>query len=79
MLMAVAVTLEPRFSAGRPQFLFEANFTARGNSGLAGYDVHPDGQRFVMVNQRAGNEGANVNIVLNWFEELRSLAPERAK
>jgi WD40 repeat protein len=78
-LMAVAVTLEPRFSAGRPQFLFEANFTARGNSGLAGYDVHPDGQRFVMVSQRAGHDGANVNIVLNWFEELRSLAPERAK
>lgn len=78
-LMSVAVTLEPRFSAGRPLFLFEANFTARGNSGLASYDVHPDGQRFVMVGQRAGNDGANVNIVLNWFEEIRRLSPEPSK
>ncbi|MBL8965107.1 MAG: protein kinase [Phycisphaerae bacterium] len=78
-LMAVAVTLEPRFSADRPQLLFEANFTARGNSGLAGYDVHPDGQRFVMVGHRTGVDGANVNIVLNWFEELKRLSPERSK
>jgi serine/threonine-protein kinase len=78
-LMAVSVTLEPRFSAGRPQFLFETSFTARGNSGLAGYDVSGDGQRFVMVQQHAMQQGANVNVVLNWFEELRRLAPKEAK
>jgi serine/threonine-protein kinase len=78
-LMVVAVTLEPHFSAGRPQFLFETDFTARGNSGLAGYDVSIDGQRFVMVQQRAGHGGARVNIVLNWFEELGALARKEAK
>jgi Tol biopolymer transport system component len=33
------------------------------------YDVHPDGQRFVMERR----VGAELVLVLNWFEELRSL------
>lgn len=78
-MMVVAVALEPQFSAGRQQFLFETDFTARGNSGLASYDVSLDGQRFVMVRQRAGQGGARVNIVLNWFDELEAQARKEAK
>jgi len=78
-MMVVGVSMEPSFSAGRQQTLFEIDLTTRGTSGLAGYDVSCDGQRFVMVRQRAGEGGVNVNIVLNWFEELRALSPKEAK
>jgi hypothetical protein len=39
---------------------------------LAGYDVSPDGQRFLISQQ--SNEGAQtelINVILNWSEELR--------
>lgn len=36
-------------------------------------DVGPDGQRFVMVKE---DSSANrLNMLLNWFEELKRLAP----
>ena len=41
------------------------------------YDIHPDGKRFIMVSERkaaAATPRQQVNIVLNWFEELRRLA-----
>jgi len=37
------------------------------------YDVHPNGEHFVMID-RVG-EPASLVVVLNWFEELKRLAP----
>ncbi len=44
--------------------------------GRAHYDIHPDGQRFLMMNMQ-GPEGPRpkINVVLNWFEELKRLVP----
>ena len=42
------------------------------------YDIHPDGKRFIMVSEHkeaAATPRQQVNIVLNWFDELRRLAP----
>ena len=40
------------------------------------YDVTPDGQRFVMVQAAEQEAGATqINVVLNWFEELKRLVP----
>ena len=36
------------------------------------YDVHPDGDRFVMV--EAGERPTQFVVVLNWVEELRRQA-----
>jgi hypothetical protein len=43
------------------------------------YDIHPDGQRFIMVTESGGpfNERAQINVVLNWFDELRHVVPSR--
>ncbi len=42
----------------------------------ARYDVTPDGQRFVMVQAVEQEAGASqINVVLNWFEELKRLVP----
>ncbi len=47
-----------------------------GNLFLAYYDVTPDGQRFVMVHLGDGDsERSQLNVVLNWFEELKQRVP----
>lgn len=78
-MMVVDVSLQPTFSAGRPRILWESDLSPRSNSGLGAYDVAPDGQRFVMVRDRSLAGGAEVNVVLNWFEELRAMAPKGKK
>ena len=72
-MMAVDITTEPTFGAGTPRLLFEGVYT-RSAGGSAFYDVTPDGQRFVMVQAQQG-AGAQINVVLNWFEELKRLVP----
>ena len=40
------------------------------------YDVGPDGQRFLMLKEdESAASTAQINIVLNWFEELKRLVP----
>ena len=42
----------------------------------ANYDITRDGQRFLMI-QLGEQQGAptQINVVLNWFEELKRLVP----
>jgi hypothetical protein len=43
---------------------------------LANYDVSPDGQRFLMIKPSEQESAATqVNVVLNWSDELRRLVP----
>ncbi len=35
------------------------------------YDIHPDGDRFVMIKNVAGDAVGGITVVVNWFEELR--------
>lgn len=37
------------------------------------YDVHPDGQRFVLVARWGAGTAQRAVVVVNWFEELRRL------
>jgi hypothetical protein len=41
------------------------------------YDVSPDGQRFLMLKPPESAEAAptQINVVLNWFEELKRRVP----
>ena len=73
-MMAVDITTEPTFNAGKPRLLFEGRYDTRVTIGYrANYDVTADGQRFVMIK---GEEGqGQINVVLNWFEELKRLVP----
>ncbi|MGQ0735061.1 MAG: hypothetical protein ACT4QD_15570 [Acidobacteriota bacterium] len=63
-MMAVDVDAGARFAAGRPRALF----TLSGGLSDA-FDVAPDGQRFVMV-QEVENPVTHINVVLNWHEGL---------
>ena len=73
-LMAVADTMEPAFSVGKPQQLFEGPY-ARGQGGGHWYDVTPDGQRFLMVRTEQNLASLQLCVVVNWFEELKRLVP----
>ncbi len=72
--MVVAINTQATFSAATPRVLFEGLYT-RGVTFRPNYDVTPDGQRFVMVRAAQGSEQAQINLVQNWFSELKRLVP----
>ena len=73
-LMVVAYETGPSFIASKPVVLFEGNYAP--NFYAANYDVSPDGQRFVMIEAlEQSTRPRQLNVVLNWFEELRRLVP----
>ncbi|HEV7607379.1 MAG TPA: protein kinase [Steroidobacteraceae bacterium] len=77
-LMSVPVPAGPGFTPGRPVRLFDGTgYTGSGpQGGGRTYDVSPDGSRFLMV--RVGDQSNTpLVVVLNWFEELKRLAPIR--
>jgi hypothetical protein len=45
------------------------------------YDVSADGQRFLMLKPAEASETAptQINVVLNWFEELKRRVPQANK
>jgi Tol biopolymer transport system component len=78
-MMAVEVTTQGAFSAGKPKVLFEGQYVPTPRS-FQDYDVSPDGQRFLMLKSGEQSQApAQINIVLNWFEELKQKVPTGKK
>jgi serine/threonine-protein kinase len=76
-LMVVDVHTESTFTAGVPRKLFEGHYAA-SITGSAGYDVSPDGTRFVMSESNEPEQASSeINVVLNWLEELKQRVPIR--
>ena len=74
-MMGVETTLKPSFSAGKPKVIFEGQYVPTVAT-KASYDVTPDGQRFLMVKESKQESAATqINVVLNWFEELKQKVP----
>ena len=71
------MTLGVSFAAGRPEPLFRFAGVYRMSGTATGYDIHPDGKRFIMVSEPedalTSQSQQQVNVVLNWFEELKRL------
>ncbi|MDH4132671.1 MAG: hypothetical protein OEV95_12795, partial [Gemmatimonadota bacterium] len=71
-MFAVPVKTGAQFEHGIPQSLFS-------QPGLMqsiyhrGYDVHPDGNRFLMVSSFGGLSTKQLNIIFNWRAELEKL------
>jgi Tol biopolymer transport system component len=65
-MMAVRVKAGARFDHGTPAPLFEARTWA-----LEGYDVSPDGKRFLMVSPVGQDSSASMNVLVNWQTGLR--------
>ena len=73
--MAVSVETEPTLKLGTPISLFADRYVGE-------FDIHPDGKRFLMLKPFEVADGESkegitpkINIVLNWFEELKERVP----
>ena len=82
MLLSVKTT--PTFSLETPRLLFQGTYVSISfmfaGFDFATWDISPDGQRFLMMKEAGtnGSEGSGprkINIVLNWFEELKQRVP----
>ena len=73
-MIAVTVRLEPTLVVESPRKLFDRNFPRADVFG-SNYDVAADG-RFLILEPVEPFEAAEINLVVNWFEELRRLAPK---
>jgi Tol biopolymer transport system component len=72
-MMAVSIRTEPVLSISKPRLLFKGSYlSSQFTQGKQYYDVSPDGQRFLMIREA---EETQINVVLNWFEELKRLVP----
>jgi serine/threonine-protein kinase len=80
LLMGIDIATEPAFSFGTEQAFGMRGFLDP-NSPTRPYDITPDGQRFLMVfpadqaDLVAETPDDQINIVLNWFEELKERVP----
>ena len=73
----MVATVDPATGAvGRPAVLFSGPYVSSEDwSRPASYDVTPDGERFLMMKFAAGDERRRLNVVTNWFAELRQKVP----
>ena len=71
--MAASIYTEPEFRTDPPQVVFEGPYI--NVSGLS-YDVTSDGQRFLVLKpQYDDSQVRELQVVSNWFEELKRLVP----
>jgi eukaryotic-like serine/threonine-protein kinase len=79
-IMAAAVKTKPTFSNESPKVLFQRSYLSHpvgmGESlGLYQWDISQDGKHFLMIKDAATETPHKINIVLNWFEELKQRVP----
>jgi len=76
-MMVVSVQTEPTFNASRPRLMFEGSYVSHSNPpGFQLYDISPDGKRFLMMKEvETAQDQSQINVVLNWFEELKERVP----
>jgi Tol biopolymer transport system component len=79
-MMAVDIATQPSFTVGKPRMLFEGQYEPTPGT-YPNYDVSPDGQRFLMLKPIEQGQAAltQINVVLNWFEELKQKVPTGKK
>ena len=81
-VMAVNITKDP---LGRPTLLFRGSYLPRSYAYQPGqlnrWDIDLNEKRFLMIREDSGDSAAGskvlpkINIVLNWFEELKEKVP----
>ena len=78
-MMSVDISTRPSFSAGKPRMLFQGRYMPTPGT-FPNYDVSSDGQRFLMIKPSEQESGpTQINVALNWFEELKRRVPAGTK
>ena len=78
ILRSVDIVTEPAFAFSNEQTLPVQGFNVI--LGYRDYDISPDGERLLMMipadrPDSGGPARPQINIVLNWFEELKERVP----
>jgi hypothetical protein len=56
--------------------LFEGQYASTVWQDAPNFDIAPDGKSFVMIKpDEEWGKATEISVVLNWFEELKRLAP----
>ena len=83
-VIAVPVETETTFYPGEPEVIFEGTYMPYNQKpvDVATWDIHPSDKRFLMIkpfatndNEPKNDDSPKINIVLNWFEELKERVP----
>ena len=72
-MMEVAFDDEPEMRIGDPELLFEGEY--RGGETRQMYDIGPEGEGFLMLTVPQEHWPNSINVILNWFEELKQRVP----
>jgi hypothetical protein len=70
----VAVAMRPDGSIGASRRLFDRS-TFLFNDRFHSYSVSPDGKRFLIMQRDPGSVPRQLNVFLDWFEELKARVP----
>jgi hypothetical protein len=62
-LLSAAISIEARLRAETPKVLFEGKYEG-------GYDVMPDGRRFIMVTRDDDQTTSQLVVVQEWAQSL---------
>jgi serine/threonine protein kinase len=73
----MAVTIGPDGSPSDPYKLFDSvmDYESTYNS----YDISPDDKKFLIIRQDPGSIPNQLNVILNWTEELQRLVPKEGQ
>jgi serine/threonine-protein kinase len=80
-VIAVDVEIKPIFEPGTPKILFQSKYVGFIYGEGTPWDIHPKGDRFIMIKPPPGATATvatgprKINIVVNWFEELKQRVP----
>ena len=70
-VMAVELTTQPTLTVGPSRVVFKGQFATGGGSS---FDVQSDGQAVLLIKEGDHTAAAaQINVVLNWFDELKRL------
>ena len=71
-MMVVSVASGSGLTVSKPRLLFKGSYVQFPSQNVLGsYDISPDGKSFVMIRSDQPPV-TQINVVLNWFEELKS-------
>src|SRR5262249_45000471 len=82
-LFAVEVRTQPAFTFGKPMPLAIDGITLPPPPTHRNFDITPDGKQFIVVQASKSQSDTNqssipqINVVVNWFEELKQRVPVR--
>jgi Tol biopolymer transport system component len=70
-VQSVKISFTPKFTVSQPEQLFEGLYEPPSTGGSPYYDVSPDGTRFVMLQSIEAATQKQLQVVLNWDEEVK--------